>query len=800
MAEVVASPPAQRTPPTGLSAEEVAERVARGATNHTGARTSRTLREIARANIFTRFNAILGAMLVVTLALREPADSLFGIVLVVNALIGIVQEYLAKRKLDALAVLNAPRARVMRDGHESEIAVDDVVLDDVVELASGDQVCADGSLLESDGLELDESLLTGESDPVDKADGDEVLSGSFVVAGHGRFQATRVGSSAYAQQLASEARRFSLVSSELQAGTDEILKYVTIAMVPCAALLLWSQLNGSGSRHDQLIRVVAGIVAMVPEGLVLLTSLAFLIAARLLAQRRVLVQELPAVEGLARVDVVCIDKTGTITEGVVDFHSVVPLGDHDESEAAPALGALAADEHANATLRAVRDAFDDPGWHRSGTVPFSSARKWSAVQFADHGSWYVGAPEMLWTAPDGDGQGVLDRAHEHASAGRRVLLLAHTDEPLAGEARPETLDAVALVLLEERVRADAADTFRYFDEQGVKLRVISGDSPATVAAVAARAGIPGADRVVDVRTLPDDLDQLADALEDHVVFGRVAPQQKRAIVQALQSRGHVVAMTGDGVNDALALKDADIGVAMGNGAAATRSVAQIVLLDGQFGAMPGVVAEGRRVIANVERVANLYITKTVYAVVFAVVVGVASWTYPFVPRHMTVVSSLTIGIPSFFLALAPSNRRYVPGFVHRVARFTIPAGLTLGIATLATYGIVRQIHHVTDAEASSVAIVVLVALGLWVLLVLARPLTVLRVVLVALMALSFVVLLLSPALRNFYEIELTHDTSAWVTAAIATAAGVCGVELTARLARVTPQESGAGGGGRADRG
>ncbi|HEY3834052.1 MAG TPA: HAD-IC family P-type ATPase [Acidimicrobiia bacterium] len=789
MAEVVASPPAQRTAPTGLSAEEVAERVARGATNQTSARTSRTLSEIARANIFTRFNAILGAMLVITLSLREPADSLFGIVLVVNALIGIVQEYLAKRKLDALAVVNAPRARVVRDGQRSEVSVDDVVLDDIVEIETGDQVCADGVLIKSVGLELDESLLTGESDPVEKPDGTQVLSGSFVVAGHGRFQATQVGSSAYAQRLATEARRFSLVSSELQAGTDQILKYVTIAMVPCAALLLWSQLNGSGSRHDQLIRVVAGIVAMVPEGLVLLTSLAFLIAARLLAQRRVLVQELPAVEGLARVDVVCIDKTGTITEGVVDFHSVVAFGDHEESTIGAALGALAADEHANATLRAVGDEFDDPGWQRAHTVPFSSARKWSAAAFDDQGSWYIGAPEMLWTPDadhnDHDDPGVLDRAHEHASAGRRVLLLARTDEPLAGETRPDSLDAVALVLLEERVRADAAETFRYFDEQGVTLRVLSGDSPATVAAVAKRAGIPGADRVVDARTLPDDREQLADALDEYVVLGRVAPQQKRAIVQALQSRGHVVAMTGDGVNDALALKDADIGVAMGNGAAATRAVAQLVLLDGQFGAMPGVVAEGRRVIANVERVANLYITKTVYAVLFAVVVGLASWTYPFVPRHMTVVSSLTIGIPSFFLALAPSNRRYVPGFVRRVARFTIPAGLTLGIATLATYGIVRQLDHVTDVDASSVAIVVLVALGLWVLLVLARPLTTLRILLVALMALSFVVLLLSPALRNFYEIHLTHEASAWIVAATATAAGVLGIELTARFAPQT---------------
>jgi cation-transporting ATPase E len=780
-AEGAVSPPARRTPPTGLTAAEVAERVARGDVNATGARTSRTLREIARANIFTRFNAILGAMLVITLALKEPADSLFGIVLVANALIGIVQEYLSKRKLDALAVLNEPKARVVRDGETSAIAIDDVVLDDVLRLDTGDQVCADGVVLESQGLEVDESLLSGESEPIEKQPGDEVLSGSIVIAGNGSCQATRVGTQAYAQQITAEARRFSLVASELQSGTNRILAYVTFVMVPCAVLLLWSQLRSSGTQHEQLLRVVAGIVAMVPEGLVLLTSLAFLIAARVLASRRVLVQELPAVEGLARVDVVCVDKTGTITEGVVDFNSIVGLGEVDEATIGAALGALAADEHANATMRAVGAVFDDPGWSRIGTVPFSSARKWSAVAFAAEGSWYMGAPEMLWVAPAAD-PSVLDRAHDAAAAGRRVLLVARCSDPLQGETLPDDLEAVALVLLEERVRADAPETFRFFHEQGVMLRVISGDNPATVSAVATRAGIPDADRVLDARMLPEDPDELADLLEQHAVLGRVVPHQKRAIVRALQARGHVVAMTGDGVNDALALKDSDIGIAMGDGAAATRAVAQLVLLDGQFSAMPGVVAEGRRVIANVERVANLYVTKTVYAVVFAVVVGITGWLYPFVPRQMTVVSSLTIGIPSFFLALAPNTQRYTPGFVRRVGRFTIPAGITLGVATLVTYGIVRELHNVSDAEAGSTAIVVLVALGLWVLLVLARPLTPLRILLIAAMALSFVILLAWPAVRDFYEIALTHVSSAWVVAAIATAVGVVGVEATARFA------------------
>ncbi len=775
----MATSPLEHTAPSGLTAAEVAERVARGATNASGARASRTLVEIAKANILTRFNAILGAMLVVILALREPGDALFGVVLVSNVLIGVVQEWSAKRKLDQLAVLNAPRAHVVRDGTPLELAVDDVVLDDILELRSGDQVCADGVVTTSDGLELDESLLTGESDPIEKGAGDDVLSGSIVMAGNGRFQATKVGLDAYALQVTSEARRFSLVRSELQDGTNRILVYVTWAIVPCTALLLWSQLRGPGTYHTQLVRVVAGVVALVPEGLVLLTSLAFLIAARVLARRRVLVQELPAVEGLARVDVVCVDKTGTITEGVVEFHSLVPLATR---ACEGALGALAADEHANATMHAVAEAFDDPGWHRTATVPFSSARKWSAASFDGEGSWYIGAPEMLWTKSPAGGDEVLARAQTFAAAGRRVLLLACSTAALDGDAVPDGLEAVALVLFEERVRPDAPETFRYFTEQGVTLRVISGDNPATVGAVAARAGVPGAERVFDARNLPEEIDALADVLDEYTVFGRVAPHQKRAMVRALQSRGHVVAMTGDGVNDALALKDADIGIAMGSGAPATRAVAQLVLLDGQFAAMPGVVAEGRRVIANVERVANLYVTKTVYAVVFAVVVGVARWRYPFVPRHMTIVSSLTIGIPSFFLALAPNTRRYVPGYVRRVARFTVPAGVTVGAATLVTYGIVRRFAGVSDGEAGSTAIVVLVVLGLWVLIVLARPLTLARLVLVATMAGAFVILLVAEPLRSFYEVELSPTWAVWGVAAVVGAGAVALVDVVARRA------------------
>ena len=767
---------------TGLTSAEVAQRRAAGQSNDTGERTSRTIAEIIRANVLTRFNAILGAMFVIIVLTGEVADALFGVVLVANALIGIVQEWLAKKKLDSLAVLSAPRAMVVRDGVVAEIMIETVVLDDLIELRTGDQICADGIVTATEGVEVDESLLTGESDPILKFPGDEVLSGAIVVAGSGRFQATRVGTDAYARKLAAEARRFTVVQSELQNGTNQILRWVTYALVPTVALLLWSQLRLPGKTHDKLPGVVAGVVAMVPEGLVLLTSFAFLLAARGLAKRNVLVQELPAVEGLARVDIVCVDKTGTVTEGIIEYREFELCSQArdvvDPTHVASALGALAADEHGNATMHAISQVLADPQWSRRVAVPFSSSRKWSAAAFEDRDTWFIGAPEMLWAARCED-DAVLVRANEIAASGQRVLLLARSVEIPSDQGLPGDLLAVAFVSFEERIRPDAPETFRYFAEQGVALRVISGDNPVTVAAVAQRAGIPNADRVFDARNLPDDQEALADILERNVVFGRVTPHQKRAMVQALQSRGHVVAMTGDGVNDALALKDADIGIAMGNGAAATRAVAQLVLLDSQFSRMPGVVAEGRRVIANVERVSNLYVTKTVYALLIALSSGLLRWKYPFLPRHFTVISTLTIGIPSFFLAVAPNTRRYVPGFVRRVLRFTVPAGTVAAAATLTCYGIVRHLANMTVERAAAISALVLMGCGLWVLLMLARPLTVHRGALVAVMATAFGVVCAMPSLRTFYALALPTTRSAWVVAASCGLAAVVALEILA---------------------
>jgi cation-transporting ATPase E len=743
--------PRAETPSTGLTDAEVRERDRQGLVNDAGERTSRTYREIVKANVFTRFNAILGTMLVIVLAVGSPADALFGVILVVNSLIGIVQEVRAKHTLDRLAVLAAPRARVVRDGAVVDCMVEEVVLDDLVDLRTGDQLPCDGIVQSAHGMEIDESLLTGESDSVEKAPGAEVLSGSFVVAGAGRFQATRVGAEAYARQLATEARRFTLVRSELVDGINTILRYIQYALIPVALALLLRRLGKGDSIAEALISMVAAVVGMVPEGLVLLTSLAFGIAAVTLARRRVLVQELPAVEGLARVDVVCLDKTGTLTEGDVVFDSMEEL-DGDHGDVAAALGALANDENRNATLDAIGQAFAPPdGWARTGGIPFSSARKWSAASFDGHGSWAIGAPELILTDASDPAR---RRADQLAAEGRRVLLLVHSDAPLDGEVLPTPVDPAALVLLKERIRPDAADTLRYFADQGVALKVISGDNPRTVGAVAQSVGLPGAEAPFDARELPEDTAEMADVLEHTTTFGRVTPQQKRAMVGALQSRGHVVAMTGDGVNDALALKDADIGVAMGSGAAATRAVAQLVLLDSRFATLPGVVSEGRRVIANIERSANLFVTKTVYAILIAVFVAIVGWKYPFLPRHLTIVSTFTIGIPGFFLALAPNKRRYVPGFLDRVLLFTVPAGIVASVASLTAFGLTFYGSDLSLRQARTSATLVLSAVGLWVLVCLARPFNWWRTLLVAAMALSIAVILFVPALRNFYELSV----------------------------------------------
>lgn len=784
------NPAAELDPARGLISEQVAERVAAGRTNRVPDAPVRTLPEILRANVFSPVNGIMLALFAAIMVAGFPKDGLFVGVVLSNAIIGVAQEIRAKRELDKLAVLSAPKARVVRDGEVFEVGVSEVVADEVLELTPGDQVVVDGVVLASSGLEADESLLTGEADPIEKEPDDELLSGSFVAAGSGRYQATRIGAESYASSLSEEAKRFTLVNSELRRGIDTVLRWLIIIIPPASALLILVLLDTEDRWQNALQGTVAAAVAMVPDGLVLLTSLSFVAGVMALARRRALAKELATVELLARTDVLCLDKTGTITTGHISFGEVESLPGVDPNLVATALGAMAhADDAPNATMLAVRDAYPAPdggdsgGWAPVGTTPFSSARKWSAVEFRSHGAFYFGAPDVI----AGDLPDVMGRLAVHAEAGQRTLLLARSPEPLADETLPASRTPLALIVLEDTIRPDAPEILAFFQEQGVNLKVISGDHTATVAAVAQRAGIPNAHAHIDARELPDDNDEMAAVLADNAVFGRVTPQQKQAMVGALQSRGHTVAMTGDGVNDVLALKSADMGIAMGSGSASTRAVAQLVLLDNSFATLPEVLAQGRKVINNVERVANLFVTKAAYAVLLTVLVGVFTVEYPFLPRHLTLVGTFSIGVPGLFLALAPSTELIRPGFLPRVLRFSIPAGVLAAVASFFVYEIARRHDEVTLPEARTVATFTLLGVGLVILVVISRPLRPWKIGLAAAMAGSYLLVMVWPWARKFFELDVPPPWM-WVpTIAAVVIAGAGVVNIPRALRRYHQQ-------------
>ena len=766
----VATEPDEPEALRGLTDADVHERVARGQVNRVHTPASRTTWQILHAHVFTRFNALLGALWAIVVAVGSWQDALFGGVIVVNALIGIAQELRAKWTLDRLALQAASPPRVVRAGRVEAVLAADVVLDDVLELAAGDPVPVDGVVLSASGLELDESLLTGESEPLLRQTGDPVRSGSLVVAGSARIRATAVGEAAWVHRLDREARRFVLAHSELRAGIDRILRVVGWAILPTATLLFVSQFTLGISLTGALLYGAAGVVAMVPQGLVLLTSLALAVGGVRLARRRALVQDLAATEALARVDVVCLDKTGTLTERELRVHSLEPLA--NEPDATHALAALAAAEpRPNATLRAIARAWpaDAGGPAVQGAVAFSSVRKWSGATLDDLGTWVLGAPDILLTdRPVTDP--VIVYASELAASGLRVLLLARSEAPLDAAQRPVDLSPVALVLLSEQIRADAEATVRDLAAQGVAVRLISGDHPATVAGVARELGIVGSEEAVDASTLSEDA--LAELARHRTVFGRTSPRQKEVIVSALQSVGYAVAMVGDGVNDIPALKRADVGVAMGAGTPAARAVAQLVLLDNRFANMPAVMAEGRRVVGNVERVAVLFLTKTVYAMLLALAVGVAGVAFPFLPRHISLVDALTIGFPAFLLSLEPSVERLRPGFVERVLHFAVPAGLFVAGATFAAYALVSTQWDTGAPEARTAATLVLFTVATWVLGLAAAPLHARRVLLVAAMIALFLLTLAVPALRTSFALPLPPPGAWLACGAIAAAAAI----------------------------
>lgn len=828
----------------GLNDEEVTAAVSRGDVNITSKQTSRSLMDIVRANVFTLFNAIIFTAMVVVLTTGSWKDAVFGVVILVNTGIGIVTELKAKRTLDRLSILVAARAMVRRGGENIEIAHKDIVLGDVLWLRAGEQVPADVEVLESWGLEMDESMLTGESATVRKAKGDDVYSGSTAVSGMALTRVTAVGEHSYAAKLAAQAKVYTKTISDLSRGINTILKYMTMVVVPLCVLLVWSQMHKAGgfveawqtgAWRGAVVSAVAGVVGMIPEGLVLLTSLNFAVAAMRLARKQTLVQELESVETLARVDCLNLDKTGTITDGGIAFVGVENL-DNSSAEISlqtnlqtnQALFDLSNEENPNATGVAIMEGLGAQGVaasaHVSNRLPFSSARKWSAVQYVqssgERATWYMGAPEVLLSAINyANTNELLEKVNSYAEQGERVLLLAKvssessavssessgvsnvesssvssvtetdktfSDSPtICANAQP-----VALVRCSERIRNDARKTLKWFREQGVRCRVISGDNPTTVAAVAAKVGLTGDRKPVamDARKLPEDINELAKVLENVDVLGRVLPHQKKAIVQALHTQGHVVAMTGDGVNDTLALKEADLGVAMGNAAPAAKAVAQVVLVDSRFSHLPDVVARGRQVMANMERVAGLFLVKTVYSALISAGVVLLALHFPYLPRHITYIGSLTIGIPAFLLALAPNTRRYIPGFLKRVVRFAVPSGFAIAASVLATAVIAPRVLglNLDDVVANnliasrfivsnvqalattrSICSVIVFVLGILVLASVAKPLRSWRGIMVALFAAVGVAGAFIPFTAKFFEIHVPAAGSAFTVMLIA---------------------------------
>lgn len=642
---------------TGLNDEQVNIRIKEGKVNYVPKAPARTFGQILRANLFTSFNAINVVLAVIIILAGSPKNAIFVGVILVNTLIGVAQELRAKDILEKLSVISMAQAKVLRNGEINEIPIDNIVLDDVLYLETGMQVLADAEVIENNGLEVDESMLTGESDAIGKREGDALLSGSFIVAGECYARVNKVGKETYSSSLAEEAKQFKITNSELQSAINKIFKVLLWIIIPLTILLTVTQLRvPDATWQSAAIGTVSGIIGMIPEGLVLLTSATFIVSIIKLSKFDTLVQELCATEVLARVDVLCLDKTGTLTQGDLKLSEIKVIGDTDKLEVDRALAALVHNlPSKNPTQKAILDKYKeyDQNLKCIDKIPFSSKRKWGGLTFeGDLGSWILGAPEVILGK---EYVFIKNMVEEEAKKGKRVLLLAKFHGEELSDSLLGKIESIALLLIEDIIREAAPDVLDYFNKQGVEVKIISGDSPVTVSEVARRAGVQSWNKYVDARELPEDDDEFKNLVKDTTVFGRVTPHQKKKIVTALQEMDHTVAMTGDGVNDVLALKASDCGIAMANGSDATKAVAQLVLMKSDFSALPKVLEEGRKQINNLERVSELFLSKTIYSILLAFVCSVMFLPYPILPIQLSLVGSCAIGIPAFFLAMLPST-------------------------------------------------------------------------------------------------------------------------------------------------
>jgi len=757
--------------------------------------SSRSTASIVAGNVFTLFNAIIGAFFVLDLALGLYADSIFGLIAVVNSYIGIRQELKAKKTLDELAVLVAPRAEVLRDGEPVELLATEVVPGDVVQVGPGDQLIADGEVIHSRGMTMDESLLTGESDGIKKGEGDRVLSGSFCVSGSGHYLVDAVREESYAGKIAGEAKTFRHPPSPLQEEVNRVILASTYVMLPLAALLVLSLKLRSVGLESAAQTATAGLVTLIPEGLVLLMSVTFAVAAVRLAKRDTLVQQMSATESLAAVDTICVDKTGTLTAGELRLAGVEYADGVDPDTGAQALGRFAASAgNRNKTLETIAEKFPGQAGQVRGEVPFSSEYKWSGVALdgGSGGTYVMGAPDILaetgaLTLPSR----LAAKLEEETAAGRRVVAFGQTSEALpedpAAHGAPK-LEPLALVVLEETLRPDAVETIATMREENVDLKLISGDAAATVTAVAYAVGVPRDAGVIEGPDLPEDEEGLKKAALENTIFCRIKPEQKKALVGALVAAGRYVAMIGDGVNDVPALKRARMAVSMGSGTQVTKGVADVVLLKDQFSRLPEAVGEGRRIARNIHRLGRLYLTKTVYAATLILLVAVPGFKFPFLPRHLTVAAFLTIGIPSFVLALMPSDGPLYRGRLLRaLAAFAVPAGVATALGSILSFFLVDVVAGASTAAGRTAATTTLIVLGLAFILLLERGpgrehIAIQSNMLAMVMGLGgiFAGILALPFLREFFDLVLLSAPE-WFLALLSAAIGLTIASLLWKL-------------------
>ncbi len=729
---------------TGLTKKEVEIRKEKNLVNYDTTVPTKSLKQIIESNIFTLFNILNFGLALALILVKSYKNIMFLGVVFCNTIISIIQEINAKRTIDKLSIISATKSRVLRDSKLEEIENSEIVLDDILYLSLGNQVVTD-SIIVKGAVEVNEAFITGESVPILKEEGEELLSGSFIVSGSAYVKVTHVGIDNYTAKISAEAHYIKQANSILMKSLKKIIKMVSIGIIPIGLILFARQLGiPDNTFNDAVVNTVAAILGMIPEGLVLLTSTVLAVSVVRLSKYKVLVQDLYCIETLARVDTLCLDKTGTITEGVMEVYATIPYDNKKAEEVNHILSAItnALDDN-NPTFEALKNKYHmKTDWKIKTTIPFSSEKKYSGVEFEKYGTYLLGAPEYLLKEKYSE----MEQELEKYILENRVLLLIHTDT-WTGEI-PQKYELVSLVLIRDKIRKEAKETLKYFKEQGVSIKVISGDNVITVSSIAKRAGIEHYEKMIDMSKV-NTQEELEKAAFQYNVFGRVSPMQKKELIMALKNGGHIVAMTGDGVNDVLALKEADCSIAIASGTEAARNVSELVLLNSNFDALPAVVAEGRRTVNNIERSATLFLTKTTYATVLAVVFAILGLQYPFIPIQLTLTSVVTIGIPSFVLALQPNKSRIEGSFLKSVFSKSIPSALTI-VFNILVIMLANKLFHFSDDQVSTMCVFMNGFVGFRLLYQLCRPFNLLKKTLF----ISMIILMLLQCvfLREFYSL------------------------------------------------